>query len=69
MTEPQPAYSAYREASFGHAIFDIKNRTHAYYSWHRNQDGYAVEADSMWFYNRHWHPVDDSTSAQTKWRK
>ncbi|XP_062018579.1 purple acid phosphatase-like [Rosa rugosa] len=65
MTEPQPAYSAYREASFGHATFDIKNRTHAYYSWHRNQDGYAVEADSMWFFNRYYHPVDDSTSAQS----
>ncbi|XP_028792375.1 purple acid phosphatase [Neltuma alba] len=62
MTEPQPEYSAYREASFGHAIFDIKNRTHAHYSWHRNQDGYSVEADSMWFLNRFWHPVDDSTS-------
>ncbi|KAI4298296.1 hypothetical protein L6164_031873 [Bauhinia variegata] len=60
MTEPQPAYSAYREASFGHAIFDVKNRTHAHYSWHRNQDGYAVEADSKWFFNRYWHPVDDS---------
>lgn len=60
MTEPQPAYSAYREASFGHAIFDIKNRTHAYYSWHRNQDGYAVEADTMWFANRYWHQIDDS---------
>uniref|UniRef100_A0A5B6ZX04 Purple acid phosphatase n=1 Tax=Davidia involucrata TaxID=16924 RepID=A0A5B6ZX04_DAVIN len=63
MTEPQPKYSAFREASFGHAIFDIKNRTHAYYSWHRNQDGYAVEADSLWFFNRYWHPVDDSTSS------
>ncbi|KAJ4963936.1 hypothetical protein NE237_023875 [Protea cynaroides] len=63
MTEPQPKYSAYREASFGHAIFDIKNRTHAYYSWHRNQDGYAVEADSLWFYNRYWNPVDEATSA------
>ncbi|KAJ8423123.1 hypothetical protein Cgig2_027337 [Carnegiea gigantea] len=61
MTEPQPDYSAFREASFGHAIFDIKNRTHAYYSWHRNQDGYAVNADSMWFFNRCWHPVDEST--------
>ncbi|GKV21093.1 hypothetical protein SLEP1_g31111 [Rubroshorea leprosula] len=60
MTEPQPAYSAYREASFGHAMFSIKNRTHAYYSWHRNQDGYAVEADSMWFFNRFWHPIDES---------
>ncbi|KAE9593496.1 hypothetical protein Lal_00028830 [Lupinus albus] len=62
MTEPQPKYSAYREASFGHAIFDIKNRTHAHYSWHRNQDGYAVEADTQWFFNRYWHPVDDSTT-------
>lgn len=54
MTKPQPKYSAFREASFGHAIFDIKNRSHAYYSWHRNQDGYAVEADSQWFHNRYW---------------
>ncbi|XP_071726064.1 purple acid phosphatase-like [Rutidosis leptorrhynchoides] len=55
MTEPQPMYSAFREASYGHAIFDIKNRTHAFHSWHRNQDGYAVTADSMWFYNRYWY--------------
>ncbi|XP_050232424.1 purple acid phosphatase 2 [Mercurialis annua] len=65
MTYPQPSYSAFREASFGHAIFDIKNRTHAYYAWHRNQDGYAVQADKMWFNNRYWHPVDDSTSAES----
>ncbi|GLT42832.1 hypothetical protein SLA2020_168130 [Shorea laevis] len=63
MTEPQPAYSVYREASFGHAVFSIKNRTHAYYSWHRNHDGYAVEADSMWFFNRFWYPVDEYSSA------
>ncbi|KAL2329346.1 hypothetical protein Fmac_022773 [Flemingia macrophylla] len=62
MTEPQPEYSAFREASFGHAIFEIKNRTHAYYAWHRNQDGVAVEADSLWFFNRYWHPIDDSTA-------
>ncbi|MFS7998581.1 putative Acid phosphatase [Helianthus anomalus] len=55
MTEPQPMYSAFREASYGHAIFDIKNRTHAYHSWHRNQDGYAVTVDSMLFYNRYWY--------------
>lgn len=67
MTEPQPAYSAYREASFGHGIFAIKNRTHAYFSWNRNQDEYAVEADSLWFLNRHWYPVDESLSDQ-KWK-
>ncbi|XP_008236959.1 PREDICTED: purple acid phosphatase-like [Prunus mume] len=64
MTEPQPAYSAYREASFGHATFDIKNRTHAYYGWHRNQDGYAVTADSMWFLNRYYNPDNEFASAQ-----
>ncbi|MED6159425.1 hypothetical protein PIB30_042276 [Stylosanthes scabra] len=64
MMEPQPEYSAYREASFGHGIFEIKNRTHAHYSWHRNEDKYSVEADSMWFFNRHWHPLDDSTTSQ-----
>ncbi|XP_042500943.1 purple acid phosphatase 2-like [Macadamia integrifolia] len=62
MTEPQPNYSAFREASYGHAILDIKNRTHAYYGWHRNQDGYAVEADSTWFYNRYWNPVEEPVS-------
>ncbi|KAB1669466.1 hypothetical protein E1A91_A05G202400v1 [Gossypium mustelinum] len=59
MTEPQPNYSAYREASFGHGILEIKNRTHAYFGWHRNQDGYAVEADSLWLHNRYW-SVSDS---------
>ncbi|XP_028767888.1 purple acid phosphatase-like [Neltuma alba] len=62
MTEPQPEYSAHREASYGHGIFEIENRTHAYFSWHRNEDGFAVEADSMWFLNRLWHPLDDSTT-------
>ncbi|XP_020519977.1 purple acid phosphatase 2 isoform X1 [Amborella trichopoda] len=61
-TEPQPSYSAYREPSFGHSIFDIKNRTHAYYTWHRNQDGKAVAGDSAWFYNRYWNPVVEPSS-------
>uniref|UniRef100_A0ACD5ZTM8 Uncharacterized protein n=1 Tax=Avena sativa TaxID=4498 RepID=A0ACD5ZTM8_AVESA len=61
MSEPQPSYSAFREASFGHAILDIKNRTHAYYAWHRNQDGTAVAAESRWFTNRFWMPTDDSS--------
>ena len=55
MRHPQSDYSAYREASFGHAIFDIKNRTHAYYSWHQNDDGAVVKADSMRFFNRYHH--------------
>lgn len=53
-TEPQPSYSAFREASFGHGMLEIKNRTHAFFGWHRNEDGYAVEADSVWLRNRYW---------------
>uniref|UniRef100_A0A7N0V3Y6 Purple acid phosphatase n=1 Tax=Kalanchoe fedtschenkoi TaxID=63787 RepID=A0A7N0V3Y6_KALFE len=63
MTEPQPSYSAYREASFGHGILDIKNRTHAFFSWHRNEDGYAVVADSKWLLNRYWKPSEVSPVA------
>ncbi|KAB1202881.1 Purple acid phosphatase 6 [Morella rubra] len=60
-TEPQPSYSAYREASFGHAILEIKNRTHAHYTWHRNQDNTPVPADSLWLYNRHYYPEEESS--------
>lgn len=63
MTEPQPSYSAYREASFGHGTFDIKNRSHALFSWHRNQDGFAVQADSLWFVNRFWKFSSDRHSS------
>jgi len=51
-TEPQPSYSAFREASFGHGLLDIKNRTTAVWTWHRNQDGEAVSADSQIIRNK-----------------
>ncbi|KAH7281039.1 hypothetical protein KP509_36G026900 [Ceratopteris richardii] len=52
--EPQPNFSAFREASFGHGLLDIMNRTHALFSWHRNQDGQAVVGDSFWLSNQYW---------------
>ncbi|XP_002534135.2 purple acid phosphatase 5 [Ricinus communis] len=61
-TEPQPSYSAFREASFGHAILEIKNRSHACYTWHRNQDDEAVAADFLWIYNRYWYPEEEQSS-------
>ncbi|KAK9715144.1 hypothetical protein RND81_06G145900 [Saponaria officinalis] len=51
---PQPNYSAFREASFGHAILEIKNKTHAYYHWHRNDAGNKVTADSVVLQNQYW---------------
>lgn len=52
--DPQPDYSAFREASYGHSTLEIKNRTHAFYHWHRNDDGKQVPADSFVLYNQYW---------------
>lgn len=34
--EPQPEWSAYREASFGVGALELLNATHARYAWHRH---------------------------------
>ncbi|GLT55297.1 hypothetical protein SLA2020_284340 [Shorea laevis] len=59
-TEPPPSYSTYREPSFGHAVLEIKNRTHAYYTWHRNQDNNAVVADNFCLHNRYYYPEEEA---------
>lgn len=45
--EPQPEWSAYREASFGSGTLDLLNVTHALWRWHRNQDTQAVVSDEV----------------------
>ncbi|XP_038712544.1 bifunctional purple acid phosphatase 26-like isoform X2 [Tripterygium wilfordii] len=52
--DPQPEYSAFREASYGHSTLEIRNRTHALYHWNRNDDGQKVPIDSVIFYNQYW---------------
>lgn len=44
----QPDYSAYRETSFGHGILEVKNETHALWSWHRNRDMYNTVGDQIY---------------------
>ncbi|ESR34166.1 hypothetical protein CICLE_v10005239mg [Citrus x clementina] len=44
----QPDYSAYRESSFGHGILEVKNETHALWSWHRNQEFYEIAGDIIY---------------------
>lgn len=44
----QPDYSAYRESSFGHGILEVKNETHALWTWHRNQDMYNSTSDQIY---------------------
>ncbi|XP_039132006.1 LOW QUALITY PROTEIN: phosphoenolpyruvate phosphatase-like [Dioscorea cayenensis subsp. rotundata] len=52
--DPQPDYSAFREASYGHSTLELKNRTHALYRWNRNDDGNPVTVDHVVFYNQYW---------------
>ncbi|XP_022886207.1 bifunctional purple acid phosphatase 26-like isoform X2 [Olea europaea var. sylvestris] len=52
--DPQPDYSAFREASYGHSTLEIKNRTHAIYHWNRNDDGKRVPTDSFVLHNQYW---------------
>ncbi|KAI3962740.1 hypothetical protein MKW92_032597 [Papaver armeniacum] len=44
----QPDFSAYRESSFGHGILEMKNDTHALWTWHRNQDLYNSFGDQIY---------------------
>ncbi|XP_041999095.1 bifunctional purple acid phosphatase 26-like isoform X1 [Salvia splendens] len=52
--DPQPDYSAFREASYGHSTLEIKNRTHAFYHWNRNDDGKRVPTDEFVLHNQYW---------------
>ena len=47
--EPQPAFSAFREASYGHGVIAVLNETHAEWTWHRNSDGERVTGDAVLF--------------------
>ncbi|KMT18973.1 hypothetical protein BVRB_2g030710 [Beta vulgaris subsp. vulgaris] len=52
--DPQPDYSAFREASYGHSTLEIWNRTHAIYRWNRNDDGKSMPTDDVVFHNQYW---------------
>lgn len=52
--DPQPDFSAFREASYGHSTLEIKNRTHAVYHWNRNDDGKRIPTDSFVLLNQYW---------------
>ncbi|XP_077243597.1 purple acid phosphatase 18-like [Tasmannia lanceolata] len=46
--QPKPDWSVFREASFGHGELKIVNSTHAFWSWHRNDDDEPVQSDRVW---------------------
>lgn len=45
---PVPEWSVFREASFGHGELKIVNSSHAFWSWHRNDDDEPVRSDQVW---------------------
>ena len=45
---PQPAWSLFRMASYGHGELVIQNSTHAVWQWHQNQDLSNTIADEFW---------------------
>lgn len=48
--DEQPAWSLFREASFGHGALMLVNASHARWEWVRNQDGAgAPPGDAAWF--------------------
>lgn len=48
-----PAYSAFHSAVFGHGELQLVNRTHAHWTWHRNQDDEKVITDDYYVINSH----------------
>jgi len=36
---PQPAISAFRQASYGHGQLEVVNATHMHWSWHQVRGG------------------------------
>ncbi|HIM32904.1 MAG TPA: hypothetical protein EYI97_00255, partial [Candidatus Poseidoniales archaeon] len=44
--EPQPAWSAYREASYGYSVFEVTPQGELHFSFIRNSDG--TVADQFW---------------------
>jgi hypothetical protein len=46
--EPQPEWSAFRQASYGHGELIVKNSTHTLWQWHQNNDLSPVIADELW---------------------
>jgi len=46
--EPQPEWSLFRQASYGHGELTVYNRTHTLWEWHQNEDLAVTVADSFW---------------------
>ncbi|ERN19635.1 purple acid phosphatase 18 isoform X1 [Amborella trichopoda] len=48
---PKPEWSMFREASFGHGELQVVNSSHAFWSWHRNDNDESVRSDQLWIHS------------------
>lgn len=46
--QPQPTWSVYRQASYGHGELVVYNETHTLWQWHQNLDLSPTVADEFW---------------------
>jgi hypothetical protein len=49
---PQPAWSAFRDSSFGHGLLTVVNSTAMHWTWRRNLGKEAAVNDEVWFHAR-----------------
>ncbi|XP_019052298.1 PREDICTED: purple acid phosphatase 22-like [Nelumbo nucifera] len=49
--KPSSPLSLFREAGFGHDRLRVYNRTHAHWSWYRNDDTDSTVGDQVWLEN------------------
>ena len=61
--EPQPTWSAYREASYGYSVFEVTPQGELHFSFIRNSDG-AI-ADQFWISKAELPPEPGSDDSNT----
>lgn len=51
---PQPVWSAFRQAEYGFGLFHVMNQTHAHIEWYENREsGDAMLRDRAWLSTSH----------------
>jgi acid phosphatase type 7 len=65
--EPQPAWSLFRQASYGHGILSAANATHLLWEWYQNPDLAPTVAHSVWIEKGMGLPGGNGTTGMPIW--
>lgn len=66
---PQPAYSAFRQASYGHGELTILNATVAHWTWHQNPDLEPTIADELYIVRGASEEAQEHVTAEPRFRR